>query len=87
MQPIRIMQIGLGPLGRKITQFLIERPAFRIVATADTDPGLAGRPLGEVCGQPGLDLPICRSLREAVRDGNPQVAILTTVSDMARITP
>jgi hypothetical protein len=87
MQPIRIIQVGMGPLGRKITQFLIERPAFRLVAATDTDPELAGRPLGEVCGLPGLDLPIHRSLREAVRDGNPQVAILTTVYDMARITP
>ena len=87
MRTIDLVQVGLGPLGRKIIQFARERPAFRIVAAVDPDPAFAGKTLGQVCGLEGLDIPVRPSLREALKGARPAAAILTTVSDLGRITP
>jgi len=87
VRTIDIVQVGLGPLGRKIVQFARERPAFRVVAAVDPDPAIAGKTLGQVCGIDGLDVPVRPSLHEALKGARPAAAILTTVSDLGRITP
>lgn len=87
MKNITVLQIGLGPLGRKITQFLDERPQFRINAAVDTDPALVGKTLGELGGTVSSDIRISPSLKDALRGGRPDVVVLTTVSDLVRITP
>jgi len=89
MNPIKIVQIGMGPLGQKITRYLLERKnAFRIVGAVDIDPAKIGQDLGEVCGlsqRTGLRVTGC--LEDVLRKNRPQVAVLTTLSDMKRITP
>ncbi|MFH1024389.1 MAG: dihydrodipicolinate reductase [Planctomycetota bacterium] len=87
MKPISVVQIGLGPLGRKIAKFLAERPVFRIVGAVDTDPSLAGKTLGDLAEVKRLAVPVRASLKEALTGGKPDAVILTTVSDMARIVP
>ena len=46
---IRIVQVGIGPLGRKITEHIAGRTNMAVVAAVDRDPELAGRDLGELC--------------------------------------
>lgn len=87
MKTFRVIQIGLGPLGRKIAQYIAQRQGVTTVAAVDRDPRLVGRDLGELCGQPAGGVFLRTDLREAIRETNPDVAILTTVSDMERITP
>ena len=36
--PIRVMLMGLGPIGAGIAQQLIARRNFKLVAAVDTDP-------------------------------------------------
>ncbi len=87
MRNIRILQVGLGPLGIKIAQFIMERDGMSTVAAVDLLPTLEGVPLGSLCGK-GADGVIIRNDLSAALDGvSPDVAILTTVSDMVRITP
>ena len=89
MNPIKIIQIGLGPIGQKITRyFLARKNDFRIVGAVDIDPAKIGRDLGEVCGlSQRMGLPVTGCLEDALRKHRPQVAVLTTLSDMQRITP
>jgi len=83
MSRISVVQVGLGPLGQKITRYLLERrQSFEIVGAVDVDPGKVGQGLE---GAPGVV--VCKNVGEVLKIAKPSVAILTTVSDMARITP
>ena len=87
MKNITVFQIGLGPLGIKVAQFIHERKGLETVAAIDKNPLLTGKDLGELCGGPASGITIKDSISEAIRKKKPDVAILTTVSDMKRITP
>jgi 2,4-diaminopentanoate dehydrogenase len=87
MKKIRVLQVGLGPLGQKITRYLLERESLEIVGAVDTDLQKCGQDLGTFCGLPALDITIEESLEKAIEVCRPDIAVLTTVSDMKRITP
>ncbi len=77
----------MGPLGIKIADFITKRAGISTVAAVDKNERLVGMTLASL--QEGLpaDITVSASLREAVSQTRPDVAILTTVSDMERITP
>ncbi len=80
MTAIDVVQIGLGPLGQKIGAYLRERPgAFNIVGAVDVNP--------ELVGTDHLGVEVVASLDDVVKNAKPQAAVVTTVSDMERITP
>lgn len=87
MEQVKIVQMGLGPLGRMITGYLGERAGYRIVGGVDIDPSLVGISMAELCPGLGAEVPVVSSLREAVTDTHPDLVVLTTVSDMDRIVP
>lgn len=87
MRATRIMQVGLGPLGIRVCQMAENRSAEEIVSAADIDPDLSGKFLARHCGIDDTGVRITANLGEAVEHGQPDVAILTTVSDMTRIAP
>ena len=87
LENIKIVQIGLGPLGIKVAQFIGERKGLITVAAVDKNPELLGKDLGLHCGRATSGVKIYGSLEEVVKTAKPDVAVLTTVSDMERITP
>ncbi|TFG63643.1 MAG: dihydrodipicolinate reductase [Spirochaetales bacterium] len=87
MTSIDILQIGLGPLGRKMIIFMAERPAFRLVSAVDNDAALVGKDAGELCGLPRTGITVTPNLRKAAADSKPHIAVVTTVSGIKRITP
>jgi len=74
--PLRVLQVGLGPLGIQIAGELHRRELGRIVAAVD--PALAGKPFGDVTVQPAL---------AAVADIAVDAAIVSTVSDLRACAP
>lgn len=89
MAKIKIVQIGVGALGQKITRYLMKRQeAFTIVGAVDVDPEKIERDLAEICNlKQEHGVCIAASLEEVLRRARPQVALLTTVSDLKSITP
>ncbi len=83
---IKVIQIGLGPLGQKIGRYLNERQGVRTIAAVDKSPGLIGRDFGEICGLDRNGVLIRENIEAAIVDERPDVAILSTVSDLKRIT-
>lgn len=83
---LKILQIGLGPLGLKIASFIAEREGLRTLSAVDKNPDLIGKSLGSLAGTDS-DVKVSASVAEALKNGKPDVAVLTTVSDMVRITP
>ena len=47
---MRVMQIGLGPIGCAVTRLLVQKSGWQIVAAVDADPAKQGRDLGEIVG-------------------------------------
>ena len=47
---IRVIQMGLGPIGAGVARQLLERPGFEVTAAVDIDPEKVGKDLAEVCG-------------------------------------
>ncbi len=87
LSEIKILQIGMGPLGVRISQFIEERNGLTTIAAVDKNPELVGRDFGPHTDTQARGIKIMNSVAEAVSGKMPDIAVLTTVSDMERITP
>lgn len=84
---MRVLHVGLGPLGRLIARDLHRRGMGRVTAAVDIDPALAGLPLSEVV--PGAD-PDCVIVTDLASIGAADrfdAAVVTTSSDLAACAP
>jgi len=85
---IRVLHVGLGPVGSSIARQVVARPGFQLVGGVDVDPDKVDRDLGEVIG---LD----RALRTRVgvdpvrllRSARPDVVVLCTGSTLKAVLP
>lgn len=82
---LRILQVGLGPLGRQIAADLYARGLGRVVAAVDVAPELAGRPLSELV--PGADGVTVAGELAAAAAAEVDCAVVATSSDLARCAP
>lgn len=87
MGEIRIVQIGMGPLGRKITRYILEKKNLKIVGAVDKDPSLIGKDVGTLCSIPEFHVTVTDSLQNVIKSNKPDVVILTTVSEIEKIAP
>jgi hypothetical protein len=87
MKTINVLQIGLGPLGIKTAAFISERNHIQTVAAVDKNPDLIGQDLGKLSTDRPSGVLIQESVAQAVQSKEIDLAVLTTVSDMERITP
>lgn len=84
---MRVIQIGLGPIGNKLTKFLLERNNIEIVGAVDSDPAKIGKDLGELAGlSQKTGVVVCGSIKEVLREKAADIAVLTTTSSIVRIT-
>jgi len=86
METIKVVQIGLGPLGAKIANFISERKGIETVAAVDKNPNLIGMDVAQTYGGPPSGIVIKESLSDALENKAVDVAVLATVSDLERIT-
>ena len=87
MKEIQIVQIGLGPLGIRIAEFIQSRAGVKTIAAVDKNPALIGKKLNEISDQLQSTIEIKSSIEEVLKDKKPDAVILTTVSDMKVIVP
>ena len=86
--PIRVIHIGLGPIGAGVVKQVANRKGFKIVGAVDIDPAKTGRDLGEVCGVGrALKVKVADDIRKAIKASKPDVAVLCTNSSMKKVVP
>src|SRR5512134_2110674 len=86
--PIRVIHVGLGPIGAAVVRQVANRKGFRIVGAVDIDPAKVGRDLGDVAGVGrALRVKVVDDLKKAVKAGKPDVAVLCTSSSMKSVLP
>jgi 2,4-diaminopentanoate dehydrogenase len=86
--PIRVMHVGLGPIGAGVVRQVAERKGFRIVGAADIDPAKEGRDLGQIAGvgRP-LRVKVSKDVRKAIKAAKPDVVVLCTSSSLKQVLP
>jgi len=86
MNPIRVVQFGLGPIGQASVKALLQKPGLELVGGIDVDPQKVGQDVGEVCGlDQSLGLAVRGDGAAALADWRPQVVVHTTFSFLDRI--
>jgi hypothetical protein len=84
---MKVMQIGLGPLGIAISRLLLRKPNWQLLAAVDIDPAKHGRDLGEVIGLDSqLGIPVRAQLPD-LHTLEVDIAFLTTVSLFPEVLP
>ena len=85
---IRVVLVGLGPIGAAVARQLATRPGFRIVGAIDIDPNKAGRDAGDVIelGKK-LRVKVTADIGKTLRATKPDVAVLCTSSSLKTVMP
>jgi 2,4-diaminopentanoate dehydrogenase len=85
---IRVLHVGLGPIGAAIARQVAARKGFQIVGAVDVDPHKIGRDLGEIIGlDRKLRVKISPDLGKTVKATKPDVAVLATSSSLKKVLP
>lgn len=81
MQPIRILQWGLGAMGSGMARLMLEKPGLKIVAAVDGRPDYVGKDLGEVLGSgKPLGVTVTNQPEDVLNKQNVDLVLLATTS-------
>lgn len=85
---IRVMFMGLGPIGCAVVKQVAARKGFKIVGAVDVDPAKAGKDLGEVAGLGRrLRIKVTADAAATIRASKPDVVAHCTVSSIKAAVP
>jgi 4-hydroxy-tetrahydrodipicolinate reductase len=86
--PVKVLHVGLGPIGAGVVRQIAARKAFTSVAAVDLDAAKVGRDLGEVCGVGRrLRIKVGDDIARAIKSARPDVALLCTSSSLKKVLP
>ena len=86
--PIKVLHVGLGPIGAGVVRQVAERKGFRIVGAADIDPAKVGRDLGDIAGVGrSLRVKVSDDVRKTIKTTKPDVVVLCTSSSLKKVLP
>ena len=83
-QPVKVIQMGLGPIGQKTIQYLAERDGIELVGAIDIDPEKTGRDVGSLSGTRSLGVQVSADA-ETVLAQPADVVLLTTSSTFSQL--
>jgi 4-hydroxy-tetrahydrodipicolinate reductase len=85
---IRVLHVGLGPIGVAVARQILSRRAFQIVGAVDVDPDKVGRDAGEVV-EAGrrLRVKVTDAIGRTIRATRPDVVVLCTSSSLKAVMP
>ncbi len=85
---MKVIQYGMGPIGAKVTAYLLERKNIQIVGAVDIDPAKTGKDLGEVAGLgKNLGITVTDNAQQLFKNTEADVVVLTTSSELEKIKP
>ena len=81
--PIKVLHVGVGPIGAGVVRQVVGRRSLAIVGAVDLDPEKIGRDLGHVCGlRRRLGVKITDDLVRTIKATRPDAAVLCTQSSI-----
>jgi len=86
--PIRVMHVGLGPIGAAVARQLVARSSFKIVGAVDIDPNKVGRDVAEAAElERPIRVKVGSDLRKTIKASKPDIAVLCTSSSLKSVMP
>ena len=86
--PIKVLHVGVGPIGAGVVRQVVGRRSLAIVGAVDLDPEKIGRDLGHVCGlRRRLGVKITDDLVRTIKATRPDAAVLCTQSSIKKALP
>jgi hypothetical protein len=83
---IRVVHVGLGPIGTAVLKQIAGRPGFKIVGGVDVDPAKVGRDLGDVAGLPRrLGIKVSNDTARTLKSAHADIAVLCTSSSIKSV--
>jgi len=84
--PIRVLLVGLGPIGASVARQVVDRNGFTLVGAVDVDPGKVGRDAADVIasGKP-LRIKVTGDIAKTIKAVKPDVAVLCTSSSLKSV--
>jgi len=86
-QKIKMIQMGLGPIGNKTTRYLVERSNFKIVGAIDADPQKLGKDIGTMAGLSPVGVTVTDDVESLLSKNDVDIVVLTTTSSLEKIQP
>jgi len=85
---IRVMHIGLGPIGAAVARQVASRKGFQIVGAVDIDPHKVGKDVGDVVelGR-RVRVKVTSDIGKTIRATKPDVAVVCTSSSLKDVIP
>jgi len=84
--PIRVVLVGLGPIGASIARQIVERKGFALVGAVDSDPQKADRDATNVIALAHpLRLKVSSDIDKTLKAAKPDVAVLCTSSSLKAV--
>ncbi len=87
MDKIRVVLVGLGPIGIITLKEALRREAIEVAGGIDIDPALNGKDLGALAGGAACGKVVRADMEAALAEWKPAAALLTTVSQVDRVAP
>ena len=85
---IKVLHVGLGPIGAGVVRQVAARKGFTIVGAVDIDPQKIGQDLGDVCGVGRkLRVKVTADIAKTIKSTKPDVAVLCTSSSLKKVVP
>lgn len=85
---IRVVLVGLGPIGVAVARQLVSRKGFRLVGAVDVDPLKVGKDVGEIAelGR-RLRVRVTPDIGKTIRATKPDIAVMCTSSSLKSVLP
>ena len=85
---IKVLHIGLGPIGAAVVRQVAARKGLQIVGAVDVDAAKTGRDLGAVCGmRRTLGVVVTDDIAKAIKAVRPDIAVICTDSSLRKVLP
>lgn len=84
---VRVVSVGLGPVGVMIAKLLLKKGWAEIVGAIDIAKDLVGKDLGEHLGVGKLGITISDDYDEVLSKAKPDIAVVATVSYLNKVYP
>ncbi len=83
---LRVLIVGLGPIGASVARQVIARKGFTLVGAVDVDPAKVGRDAADVIGaDKPLRVKVTRDIGPTIKSAKPDVAVLCTSSSLKSV--
>jgi 2,4-diaminopentanoate dehydrogenase len=83
---LRVLQVGLGPLGQRVAADLVARGLGAVAAAVDPAAEMVGQPIGAFVPGTG-DARVVTSVDEVPRDARFDAVVVSTASDLELVMP